>query len=80
MGVSIWNIHETLSYIEFQNVKARPIEHKSDQLIKDENCLNVEIQNTSMQILSLGKTDIGTVSKRAQQLANINNCNFFHLN
>lgn len=38
MGVSIWNI-QTLSYIEFQNVKARPIEHKSHQLIKDENCL-----------------------------------------
>ena len=42
--------------------------------------LNVEIQNTSMQILSLGETDIETVSKRAQQLANISNCNFFHLN
>ena len=42
--------------------------------------LNVEIQNTSMQIISLGKTDPGTMSERAQQLANISNCNFFHLN
>lgn len=42
--------------------------------------LNVEIQNTSMQIISLGKTDPGTMSERAKQLANISNCNFFHLN
>ena len=33
--------------------------------------LNVEIQNTSMQIISLGKTDPGTMNERAQQLVNI---------